>query len=113
MASRGKRLILLVLLLGGSGVVLAEEKAPKSPKATKATKAKRAPGDEVEAALAGALEWRDAAADSGALIRGAALIEGNVQGDAAADLIHDAALLARLQRETGSFARVNGSWKDF
>ena len=63
--------------------------------------------------VAGALEWRDAAADSGALIRGAALIEGNVQGDAAADLIHDAALLARLQRETGSFARVSGSWKDF
>jgi len=63
--------------------------------------------------VAGALEWRDAAADSGALIRGAALIEGSYQGDAAADLAHDASLLARLQRETGSFARVNGSWKDF
>ena len=63
--------------------------------------------------VAGALEWRDAAADSGALVQGAALIEGSYQGDAAADIVHDATLLARLQRETGSFARVNGSWKDF
>ena len=63
--------------------------------------------------VAGALDWRDAAANSGALIRGAALIEGDYQGDAAADFVHDATLLARLQRETGSFARVNGSWKDF
>jgi len=63
--------------------------------------------------VAGALEWRDGAADSGALVRGAALVEGSYQGDAAADLVHDAALLARLQRATGSFARFNGSWKDF
>ena len=63
--------------------------------------------------VAGSLDWRDSAAGSGALIRGAALIEGNYQGDAAADIVHDAAVLARLQRETGSFARVNGSWKDF
>ena len=63
--------------------------------------------------VAGALDWRDAAANAGALIRGAALIEGSYQGDAAADFVHDATLLARLQRQTGSFARVNGSWKDF
>jgi len=63
--------------------------------------------------VAGALEWRDAAADSGALVRGAALVEGSYQGDAAADLVHDAALLARLQGATGSFARVYGSWKAF
>ena len=63
--------------------------------------------------VAGSLEWRDAAANTGALVRGAALVEGGYQGDAAADFVHDAALLARLQRQTGSFARVNGSWKDF
>ena len=63
--------------------------------------------------VAGSLDWRDAVANSGALIRGAALIEGGYQGDAAADFVHDATLLARLQRETGSFARINGSWKDF
>ena len=34
--------------------------------------------------------WRDAAANSGALVRGAASIEGNYQGDAAADFVHDA-----------------------
>jgi hypothetical protein len=46
-------------------------------------------------------------------MRGAALVEGSYQGEAAADFVHDATLLARLQRQTGSFARVNGSWKDF
>jgi len=63
--------------------------------------------------VAGSLDWRDAAANTGALVRGAVLVEGSYQGDAAADLLHDATLLARLQRQTGSFARVNGSWKDF
>jgi hypothetical protein len=63
--------------------------------------------------VAGGLEWREAAANSGALVRGAALVEGSYQGEAAGDFVHDAALLARLQRQTGSFARINGSWKDF
>jgi hypothetical protein len=63
--------------------------------------------------VAVALDWRAAAANSGALVRGAVLVDGSYQGDAAADIVHDAALLSRLQRSTGSFARVNGSWKDF
>ena len=63
--------------------------------------------------VAGALDWRDAAANTGALVRGAVLVEGSYQGDAAADIVHDATVLARLQRGTGSFARVSGSWKDF
>lgn len=57
------------------------------------------------------IDWRDSAA--GALIQGAAISEGDYSGDAAADIVHDAAILARLQAGTGSFARVNGSWKDF
>ena len=63
--------------------------------------------------VAGALDWRDAAANTGAMVRGAVLVEGGYQGDAAADIVHDATALARLQRSTGSFARVSGSWKDF
>ena len=63
--------------------------------------------------VAGSIDWRDAAQGTGALIRGAALVAGNYGGDAAADFVHDATLLSRLQGTTGSFARVNGSWKDF
>ena len=64
--------------------------------------------------VAGALEWRDAAADSGALVRGAALVEGSYLGR------RRRRRRPRRERcspgcsdETGSFARVNGSWKDF
>jgi hypothetical protein len=60
---------------------------------------------------AASLDWNDAA--SGASIRGAALIDGNYGGNAAADFIHDAQMLARLRGGYGSFARVDGSWKDF
>ena len=63
--------------------------------------------------VAGSIDWRDAAEGTGATIRGAALVSGNYGGDAAADFVHDATLLSRLQGATGSFARVNGSWKDF
>jgi len=61
--------------------------------------------------VAASIDWRDAAA--GALVRGAAIADGNYSGDAAADFVHDASTLTRLQTGTGSFARVNGSWKDF
>ena len=60
---------------------------------------------------AASIDWRDTAA--GALVQGAAISAGDYSGDAAADVVHDAALLARLQTGSGSFARVNGSWKDF
>lgn len=61
--------------------------------------------------VATSIDWRDAVVE--ASIQGAAISEGNYSGDAAADIVHDAAILARLQRSSGSFARVNGSWKDF
>ena len=61
--------------------------------------------------VARSIDWRDTAA--GALIQGAAISEGDYSGDATADIVHDAAILARLQCGSGSFARVNGSWKDF
>ncbi len=63
--------------------------------------------------FAGSIDWRDAGPGSGALIRGAAIAEGAYSGDAAADFVHNAAVLERLQRGSGSFARINGSWKDF
>jgi hypothetical protein len=63
--------------------------------------------------VAGSLAWHDAAENAGALVRGAALVEGSYQGDAAADFVRDPTVLAWLRRQTGSFARVNGSWKDF
>lgn len=59
-----------------------------------------------------ALRWTDMAGP-GALLRGAALAEGGYDGDAAADLVYDAALLATLKSATGSFARINGSWRDY
>jgi hypothetical protein len=62
---------------------------------------------------AAALEWQAGAGSGTALLRGAALSEGAYQGDAAADLVRDAAVLERLKAGTGSFARVPGSWKDF
>ncbi|HUG24038.1 PilX N-terminal domain-containing pilus assembly protein [Piscinibacter sp.] len=60
---------------------------------------------------AAGIEWNDAA--SGALLRGAAVSESGYQGNAAADLFYDRAVLAALQGNSGSFARVPGSWKDF
>lgn len=60
---------------------------------------------------AASIDWRETAA--GALVQGAAISESDYSGDACADIVHDAAVLARLQGGSGSFARVNGSWKDF
>jgi hypothetical protein len=58
------------------------------------------------------LRWTDMPGP-GALLRGAALVEGGYDGDAAADLVYDAALLATLKSATGSFVRINGSWRDY
>jgi len=60
---------------------------------------------------AAAIDWREAT--GGATIDGAAIAEGSYSGDAAADLIHDRQTLGRLRGNSGSFARVAGSWKDF
>jgi hypothetical protein len=61
--------------------------------------------------FAAAIDWHDAAA--GAFVRGAAVTKGDYGGNAAGDFIHDAAVLTRLHAGSGSFARVDGSWKDF
>jgi Tfp pilus assembly protein PilX len=58
------------------------------------------------------LRW-DATAGTGALVRGAALTDGSYAGSGAPDLAYDAAVLALLKSRAGSFARVNGSWRDF
>lgn len=59
-----------------------------------------------------ALSW-DTATAPGALVRGGTLVAGDVGGNGAPDLVHDAAILDRLKTRAGSFVRVNGSWKDF
>ena len=59
-----------------------------------------------------ALAWTDAPAP-GALLRGAVVVEGGYAGDAAADLVYDAALLATLKSATGALVRINGSWRDY
>ncbi|HEV7578343.1 MAG TPA: hypothetical protein VGO85_20110 [Caldimonas sp.] len=61
---------------------------------------------------AASLEWSDAAPGR-AFIRGAALVAGDYRGNGAVDLRRDAPLLARLAAASGSFVRINGSWKDF
>jgi hypothetical protein len=58
------------------------------------------------------LRWDDTAG-AGALVRGAALSEGGYSGNGAPDFAYDAAVLALLKGNTGSFARINGSWRDF
>ena len=56
--------------------------------------------------------WDNAAPPS-ALLRGALIAEGDFSGNGAADLFYDAAVLAALKSQGGSFARVSGSWRDF
>lgn len=58
------------------------------------------------------MSWNNAAAP-GALLRGALISEGDVQGNGAPDIFYDAAILAALKGSGGSFARVSGSWRDF
>ena len=60
----------------------------------------------------GSMRWNGAAAPA-AFVRGAVVVAGDYSGDGAPDFIHDAAVLAQLQARTGSFVRINGSWKDF
>jgi len=61
---------------------------------------------------AAALDWRDAAPPR-AFVRGAVVVVGDLRGNAAADIVRDAAILDRLANGNGSFVRVNGAWKDF
>jgi hypothetical protein len=58
------------------------------------------------------MSWNNTATP-GALLRGALVTEGDVQGNGAPDIFYDAAILAALKSSGGSFARVSGSWRDF
>ncbi len=58
------------------------------------------------------LRWDDADAAS-AGVQGAVIVETDYTGNAAPDLVYDAAVLARLQHASGSFVRLPGSWRDF
>ena len=60
----------------------------------------------------GALSWTPIAGQSG-LVRGALISETDYAGAGAVDVVYDPAVLARLARGAGTFARVNGSWRDF
>ncbi len=58
------------------------------------------------------IEWNDNGSGAG-LLRGAATSEAGYTGNGAPDLYYDAATLALLKGNSGSFARVPGSWRDF
>lgn len=59
-----------------------------------------------------ALNWNDTAA-TGAVLRGAAVSETHYTGNGAPDLVYDSGVLGTLTTRSGSFARVNGGWRDF
>ena len=59
-----------------------------------------------------ALGWNENVA-SGALLRGAAISEAGYSGSGTPDFVYDRRALDILQTRSGSFARVNGSWRDF
>ena len=61
---------------------------------------------------AATLAWSDNGG-RGALLRGAAISAGSYQGDGTPEFVYDAAVLAQLNHNSGSFVRVNGSWRDF
>lgn len=61
---------------------------------------------------AAALDWNDGVASS-ALLRGAAISETGYAGNGTPDFVYDRRALDILQTRSGSFARVNGSWRDF
>jgi hypothetical protein len=61
----------------------------------------------------GATVTWDATPTPGAQVRGAVLSEGDYRGDGTPSFTYDAAVLARLRAQAGSFVRLPGSWKDF
>ena len=60
---------------------------------------------------AASLEWNDTTPGRAAVA--GAVVVGAYGGNGAPDLRRDAAILARLAAGSGSFVRINGSWKDF
>ncbi|MEO8806625.1 MAG: PilX N-terminal domain-containing pilus assembly protein [Burkholderiaceae bacterium] len=61
---------------------------------------------------AASLQWNDSVAP-GALLRGAAMSEAGYSGNGAPEFVYDRRALDILQTRSGSFARVNGGWRDF
>ena len=49
----------------------------------------------------------------GARVQGALIGAAGYSGDGTPELVYDADVLNRLKAETGTFVRVNGSWRDF
>ena len=62
------------------------------------------------AVLAGDVVWNGSGA---AALHGALISQAGYAGDAAPRVNRDPVTLARLSRETGSFVRLPGSWRDF
>jgi len=60
----------------------------------------------------GSVSW-DGPPAAGAFVHGALISEGDYRGDGTPQIVHDLAVLARLTGRAGTFARVNGSWRDF
>ena len=60
---------------------------------------------------AASLRWNATA--GGAFARGALVSEAGYQGSGTPELFYDPRVLDALKQATGSFARVNGSWRDF
>lgn len=58
------------------------------------------------------IRWDDSSGPQ-ARVRGALISASTYRGNGAPDLHYDAAMLRALQRHTGSYARVPGSWRDF
>ncbi|MGH8798049.1 MAG: hypothetical protein ACREXI_13400 [Caldimonas sp.] len=58
------------------------------------------------------VRWSDTTG-AGALVRGAVISEGGYGGNGAPQFVYDADVLARLEGNAGTFARVDGSWRDF
>ena len=60
---------------------------------------------------ASTLNWEHAGGAT-AVLRGAAVSEGTYRGHGEPDFVYDAQVLAALQRQPGSYARVRGSWRE-
>ena len=58
------------------------------------------------------IHWDDSSSPQ-AQARGALISASTYSGNGASDLHYDAEMLRALQLQTGSFARVPGSWRDF
>jgi PilX N-terminal len=59
-----------------------------------------------------AITWDNTGGGS-ALLRGAAISEGNYTGNGTPDYYYDPNVLKKLRVDTGSYSRIPGSWRDF